>query len=214
MIARESESMALVRLSATLVGGAAGELRAAMQAAQEDFSDLEVEEALLQSYLFLGYPAALNAFTMWRDLCGGRPGSSRPDADPARWEERGEEVCRAVYGEQYGRLRAAVRSLHYDLEAWMVTEGYGKVLGRPGLALDQRELCIVAMLAVQGESVRRQLVSHLRGALNVGVHKGLVTQALEAALERANPETAAGARMIWQDVQQRYEARTPPGAPR
>ena len=94
----------------------------------------------------------------------------------------------------------------------MVTEGYGKVLGRPGLALEQRELCIVAMLAVQGEAVRRQLVSHLRGALNVGVGEDLVTRALEAALERANPETAAVVRRIWQDVRQSYEARTPPSA--
>lgn len=206
------ESLALVRLSATLVGGAVGEVRAAMQAAHEDFSRLEVEETLLQSYLFLGYPAALNALTMWRDLCGAQSGSAPPTDDPARWGERGEEVCRAVYGEQYERLRAAVCGLHPDLETWMVTEGYGKVLGRPGLALEQRELCIVAMLAVQGESVRRQLVSHLRGALNVGVDEGLVTRALEAALERANPETGAVARGIWQDVRQRYEARTPPSA--
>ena len=31
-----------------------------------------VEEALLQSYLFVGYPAALNAFALWRQL-SGRP---------------------------------------------------------------------------------------------------------------------------------------------
>ena len=44
-----------------------------------------------------------------------------------------------------------------------------QVLGRPGLGLDIRELLIVAMLVVQGESGRRQLRSHLQGALNAGV---------------------------------------------
>jgi hypothetical protein len=52
----------------------------------------------------------------------------------------------------------------------MIVEGYGKVLGRPGLdAGDVRELCIVALLAVAGRAA--QLYSHLRGALNAGARR-------------------------------------------
>jgi 4-carboxymuconolactone decarboxylase len=51
--------------------------------------------------------------------------------DAALWRARGQEVCRAVYGGQYPRLRENVRDLHPDMERWMVEEGYGKVLGRP-----------------------------------------------------------------------------------
>ena len=49
----------------------------------------------------------------------------------------------------------------------MITEGYGKVLSRPGLDLERRELCIVAACAATEQD--RQLHSHLHGALNVGV---------------------------------------------
>ena len=54
--------------------------------------------------------------------------------------DRGEEVCRTVYGGQYEGLRRNVRDLHPDMERWMVVEGYGKVLGRPGLD-PQRRRC-------------------------------------------------------------------------
>jgi alkylhydroperoxidase/carboxymuconolactone decarboxylase family protein YurZ len=52
-----------------------------------------------------------------------------------------------VYGGMYERLRANVRELHPSLDAWMIVEGYGKVLSRPGLDLARRELCIVSACA-------------------------------------------------------------------
>jgi 4-carboxymuconolactone decarboxylase len=67
----------------------------------------------------------------------------------------------------YEKLRLNIRDLHPLLDEWMVVEGYGKVLGRPGLDLARRELCIVAACAASGQD--RQLHSHLHGALNVGV---------------------------------------------
>ena len=41
-----------------------------------------VEEVLLQGYLFLGYPTALNAIALWRQLSGRLP--SPPEEDD--WE--------------------------------------------------------------------------------------------------------------------------------
>jgi len=84
-----------------------------------------------------------------------------------QWQADGEATCSAVYGTMYERLRQNIRALHPQLDDWMITEGYGKVLSRPGLDLQRRELCIVAACAAQDQD--RQLHSHLRGALNVGV---------------------------------------------
>ena len=53
-----------------------------------------------------------------------------------------------------------------DLSDWMIVEGYGKTLSRPGLDVVSRELCNVVILATMQR--RNQLVSHVRGALNVG----------------------------------------------
>jgi len=161
----EGEREALIRLSAALAARDPGKLREAMELCSRDLDPEGVEEVLLQSYLFLGYPIALNAFGLWREL-SGRDASVAVSDDWEGWSQRGAEVCRIVYGGQYEGLRRNVRALHPDMERWMVVEGYGKVLGRPQLDLPTRELCIVALLAALG--MPRQLHSHLRGALNAG----------------------------------------------
>jgi len=56
-------------ICAALAAGAEGVIEASMRDLPEP---TPVEEALLQSYLFVGYPAALNAFALWRQL-SGRP---------------------------------------------------------------------------------------------------------------------------------------------
>lgn len=207
----DERARALVRTSAALAAGVRGELRAALQAAIAVAEPLAIEEALLQSYLFLGYPRALQGLGLWRELTG-RPPAAPAAEDQAQWIERGERVCRTVYGEQYERLRSNVAALHPDLELWMVHEGYGKVLARPGLELATRELCIVAVLAVQDAPA--QLYSHLRGALNAGANAEDVEEALKEALRFTDAERAAAARSTWQDVlarRQERAARDPSG---
>lgn len=143
-----------------------------------------VDELLLQSVLMVGWPRALTAAAHWRRVGAPAAASEEEGSDYGRaaaWLERGEAICRIIYGENYPRLRANMRALHPDLEAWMVTEGYGRTLGRPGLDLARRELCIVAQVAVQGAG--RQLHSHLRGALNAGA----AIEAVGAALDVVRP---------------------------
>ncbi len=79
-------------------------------------------------------------------------------------------------------------------------EGYGKVLSRPTLSLDVREMLIVAMLVVQGESGRRQLRSHLRGALNAGVAPDEVEKTVRRAAAFAPPENLELALALWAAV--------------
>lgn len=201
----------LVGLSAALGLGVPEGIERRLGEAAERASAPAVEETILQSYLFVGFPGALNALLAWRKL---RPETAPrvEGSDPARWVERGESVCREVYGTAYEGLRRNVASMHPDVDLWMLTEGYGKVIGRPGLELAVRELCIVAILAVQ--HAPRQLHSHLRGALQVGAGPRAVEEALsealgEAALQR-HPfaevfrNTAA---QTWSRVQARHEAR-------
>ncbi|HZD06577.1 MAG TPA: carboxymuconolactone decarboxylase family protein, partial [Longimicrobiales bacterium] len=76
--------------------------------------------------------------------------------------------------------------------------GYGKVLGRPGLGLAVRELCIVALLAVADAPT--QLYSHLRGALNVGAPSGAVEEALALAAEVSGPGPRRRASEAWARV--------------
>ena len=86
----------------------------------------------------------------------------------------------------------------------MVAEGYGKVLGSPGLDLMDRELCIVAMFAVQ--DLPRQLYSHLRGTLNAGATEVDVEGVLEEVREFTDGPTIERAWDSWRLVRERRSA--------
>lgn len=184
----------LVRVSASLATREPEAIRAELGVACETCDPRDVEEVLLQAYLFLGYPAALTGLALWREVSGR--GSDPPvDEDRADFEARGEAVCRQVYGAQYDGLRRNVRALHPALDRWMIEEGYGRVLGRPGLALPMRELAIVGLLAVLDAPV--QLYSHLRGALAVGARPSEVEDALRSAEDFMSDATRSRAWDCW-----------------
>jgi 4-carboxymuconolactone decarboxylase len=192
---------ALVRLAAAIATGRqellADRGRALVEAAAPP---VWADELLLQSVLMVGYPRALIAAAVWREISGGPPVlEESPDgAEPALWRERGEATCRLIYGGNYQKLRDNVRRLHPALDAWMVTEGYGRTLARPGLDLGRRELCVVAQVAVLG--AERQLHSHLRGSLHAGVAREVVDQVLELILPDAEASARVLARALWARV--------------
>lgn len=190
----------LVRLAAALTAEETAWI-AAMDEAVEVSPD-EAEEVLLQSYIFLGFPVALNALGLWRRRTG-RPAPEARDQEPSLWAERGEAVCRQVYAQQYEALRAVMEGVHPDLDQWALREGYGKVLGRPGLDLPTRELCVAAMLS--GIDATRQLHAHLRGCLNVGAPVPAVEAMLEDVEDLIGTVRATMAGRVWQKVRDRYE---------
>ncbi len=147
----------------------------------------KVDEVIIQSYLFAGFPRTLNAARAWRVACGESAPVTDPDADRTftSWEADGEETCSIVYGESYELLRENIRSLHPALDKWMIEDGYGKVLSRPGLDLATRELCVVAACAASGQ--QRQLHSHLHGALNAGATESQVLGTFEALAGLVTP---------------------------
>ncbi|HEX2092842.1 MAG TPA: carboxymuconolactone decarboxylase family protein, partial [Longimicrobiaceae bacterium] len=137
---------------------------------------------------------------LWREE-SGRPVPPALGEACAAWEERGERVCATVYGANYPRLRANVAAIHPEMDRWMVEGGYGRVLGRPGLDLATRELCILALLAVW--NTPRQLHSHLRGALNAGAGTGEVDRAVEIACGFLDRSAATRVRELWTEVRDR-----------
>lgn len=187
----------LVQLSAAVAASDEAIVRSWLAQASRDVPPEHVEELLLQSYLFCGFPRALNATREWRRV-SRRPAPSADEAEDvglgAEWRERGEQTCAAVYGDMYERLRLNVRDLHPALDAWMVVDGYGKVLGRPGLDLQRRELCVVAACAAMGQD--RQLHSHLHGARNVGVDPAALAATLDAIAALIGAERSRSAQLL------------------
>jgi 4-carboxymuconolactone decarboxylase len=209
------EREALVLVSAAHASRDEAALRRVLSEAAATVGPEPVEEVLLQAYLFLGFPAAIWAFGIWRSLAPGRR-AEHDDHDrlsleagegatdlASTWARAGETVCARVYSSNYEKLRRNVRALHPELDRWMILEGYGKVLSRPAIDLPTRELCIVAAIAVTGWEP--QLHSHLRGALNAGAEPAEAEAALEAGLVYApTEEWRQRARTLWQQILRRH----------
>jgi 4-carboxymuconolactone decarboxylase len=163
----DASTRGLVRIAAVIAAGDEKKMRAVMEEHVDAVGPVEVEEVILQSYLFAGFPRTLNAARIWRNVSGQPAPDEDPDAlalNASEWVRQGEATCAIVYGDSYELLRHNIRALHPALDQWMITDGYGKVLSRPELSLRLRELCIVAACAASAQ--QRQLHSHLHGALN------------------------------------------------
>lgn len=194
----DDDTRRLVRLSAVICAGSEADIREAMSQAADGLDPDWVEEVVLQSYLFAGFPRALNAAREWR-RASGRPapredGDAHAESRASLWRERGERTCAIVYGPFYDALRRNIRDLHPALDAWMIVDGYGKVLSRPALDLRRRELCVVGACAAARQD--RQLHSHLHGALHAGATAAEVSDALAAVEDLAGPNDARRYRQL------------------
>ena len=195
----DAATRGLVRLAAVIASGDEQQVRSGLAEAEDVVSRSWVEELILQSYLFCGFPRSLNAMREWRRLTGQHALPSAETEDMNEWRRRGEATCEQVYGAMYERLRVNILALHPELDDWMIVEGYGKVLSRPALDLPRRELCIVAACAASRQE--RQLHSHLHGAVNVGVAPEVVSEAIDSLEDIISPEVLTSARMLWRRVQ-------------
>ena len=211
--ALDAATAALVRQSARITAGSEAEIREGFaECNAANVSQRWQEELVLQSYLFAGFPRALNAAREWKksqsasageatERSGDTSFASRANegyADVFEWRARGEETCETVYGGFYEKLRGNIRALSPALDEWMIVEGYGKVLSREGLDLGRRELCIVAACAAAEQD--RQLHSHLHGALNAGVRADVVRAALGSLEGVVSEETLVRARLLFERI--------------
>ncbi|MCP4705496.1 MAG: hypothetical protein GY865_12915 [candidate division Zixibacteria bacterium] len=172
---------ALAFLSAIIADSNQERLLLAFQALQErQLNPKAIYEAILQSYLFLGFPRMIEAAIAFNEVYGSSTdlfesdfGQINPE-ESTRWFKKGITLCKQVYGNNYERLKERFISISPEMFRWMVIEGYGKVLTRPGLSSVERELAEVAALIV--DKRERQLISHIIGSLNVGASITLIKQ--------------------------------------
>jgi 4-carboxymuconolactone decarboxylase len=200
LITLDDATRNLVRLAAVIAAGTESSVRDALVHGSSGVPATWIEELILQSYLFAGFPRTLNAMREWRRVAPMPDPATLQESreQPKTWMARGKDTCRRVYGAMYDRLRVNIRSLHPLLDEWMIVEGYGKVLSRPGLDLPRRELCIIAACAASRQD--RQLHSHLHGAWNVGVAPQVITDAIDALDPVIDVQAASAARLLWARV--------------
>ena len=144
-----------------------------------------IYEIILQSYLHDGYATALEGVALLSEIW---PMDEEEELEGYQkweeWERRGIELFRTIYGKVADKVEASVKSNSPEMALWMVREGYGKVLSRPGADICTRELCTVAVLVMKNRP--RQLHSHLRGALRVGVSLDVLHNLLDLITDHIN----------------------------
>ncbi|MBN1213365.1 MAG: hypothetical protein JXA92_12395 [candidate division Zixibacteria bacterium] len=144
-------------------------------------------EIILQSYLFLGFPKMLSAAECFNRVFPNvrkevNNGSITPE-EAGKWHREGLALCKRIYAHNYDLLKERVEKLAPDIFRWMIIEGYGKVLSRPEPDIEVRELSIIAILMIENRP--KQLFSHMRGALNIGVTPLLLRTVVEDIGEAA-----------------------------
>jgi 4-carboxymuconolactone decarboxylase len=128
----------------------------------------KVYEALLQCYLFCGFPPVIEALKIFRKHFPEFH-KSKSEYQITRFKKIGETNCKLIYKKNYKKLIENMNSYSPDLKDWMIIEGYGKVLGRPGLSFLEREFINVSILCTR--YYKSQLHSHLKGCINLGASK-------------------------------------------
>jgi len=156
----------LLRLSVGICLGRWKLLREVRRAAPDGEPNRAWREAVLQTHIFAGFPRVVEAYGILAEEGGlGEPEEDELMAEPDLFE-RGRELFDRIYSGHAERVRSTLKGYHPDFERWIEGHTYGRVLSRPGLLADKRELLAVVCLAALGQD--RQLASHVRGGLHCG----------------------------------------------
>lgn len=185
----------LVRLFTACVLGRWDVVRELRAAAIAPEPDRRWREAVLQVHVFAGFPRLVEAYAVLADEGGlGELDEGELHAGASDARARGRELFERIYASDAPAVRAMLESHHADFASWIEEHAYGRVLARPGLSPDRRELCAVAALAALGQE--RQLASHARGSLRVGASATELSATLDAIQDLVEPARLADARRV------------------
>ncbi len=134
----------------------------------------KIYEALLQTYLFAGFPSALISLKRFNRMIGKK--KVYKGYDIKKYMDRGRRNCKIIYGNKYDKLISNIKSFSPEMAEWLIVEGYGKVLGRKGLSLLEREICIISILSAL--KFKEQLYSHINGARRIRAEFKLIAKVI------------------------------------
>ena len=164
-----------------------------LRARRQGIRRMVLEELFIHLSLVLGFPSMLDGLERLQREWPAAPILRQRVVSVGR----GKAVLKRVYGNQTARLLANLERLHREAPTWIVRDVYGKVFPRHGLTLRERELITVTVLSLQ--HLDRQLYSHLRGLLRLGLRPAEV-RTVFAAIERASGRSQARSRRVFREV--------------
>lgn len=140
----------------------------------------DLEETLLQTVLFCGFPRVVTAFEQFTAVWPGAVATAGGELPVAARATAGRALFDTIYGRNADSVDAMLRGLHPDFHAFVLEVAYGRILTRPHLTGRERELLAVGLLVAQ-EQVR-QFAGHARGALHLGATKSELREVVVTTL--------------------------------
>lgn len=132
--------------------------------------------------------------------------SAVPQTEPRSNFETGDAFRRSVLGDEY--VDRSLQNTDPFIANWrrFATEvPWGQIWSRPGLELRQRSLCTVAALVALGDT--RELRTHLRGALHLGIPpEELAEVFIQVAGYAGMPKAGAAFEVAYELLQERAAA--------
>jgi 4-carboxymuconolactone decarboxylase len=168
-------------------------------------------ELFLHLSLFLGFPAMIDGFETLLAMKPSPKFSTRARSRRASVRRGGLAILKQIYGSQTRRLLRRLDELHPELPERIIDDAYGRIVARQGLSLREREVVNVVVLALGG--YHRQLYSHIRGAIRVGVQAATLASVLVRA-ERRTGRNLGSARALVRDLASQRPMQTGTGAAR
>lgn len=133
-------------------------------------------ELFIHLSLLIGFPNMLDGLEKLAHVQSRVRHAPSDRLSPSQLRKRGLRALHRVYGTQAEKLLRSLAAVHADLPRMIVEDVYGRVIARAGLTIAERELVNMTVLTIQG--LHRQLYSHIRGALRVGIPPGVLRTVL------------------------------------
>ncbi len=174
------------------------------QGKEAGLSELQMYETVLNLLPYIGYPRTLSTMLSFqkvypnyiRDRSGGKePQPTEPWQEYARsvWIERGTQIQAELGfgGPGAEAFTKQLMQLSPELTEWVRYDDFGRVFGRAGLSLIEREAIVIGVLIAQGAP---QIASHHRAMVNVGGSEALIDALVEAVAGIVDAKAVAAAR--------------------
>lgn len=176
---QDSQALVLARLGAGATMGDQLTLTAAFTAAEQTgYEPDAIYESILTLLPYIGYPRTIHALLSFQHFYptfiparGSSPTESWNSHSAIIWPDRGVEVFRQLFGPD-ALSKSRMDELSPEVAEWVIVDIFGRIFGRAGLTLLEREAIVVGSLLAQ--SAVKELATHRRAILHLGGHEGIL----------------------------------------
>jgi alkylhydroperoxidase/carboxymuconolactone decarboxylase family protein YurZ len=208
---------ALNMLATIAAAGASGQFDTTeqlfRQGKEAGLSELQMYETVLNMLPYIGYPRTLSTMLSFQKVyphyirdrsSGTEPQPTEPWQDYAGkvWIERGTQIQAQLGfgGTGTEQFTKQLMQLSPELTEWVRYDDFGRVFGRAGLSLIEREAIVIGVLIAQGAP---QIASHHRAMVRVGGSEAIIDALVEAVAGIVDAKAAAAARHYIAQVRKR-----------